>query len=487
MKDGIKIIKAEVTNFKNIEAKSVDLGGKSFVILGKNGAGKSSLIQAIMSPLDSRYIPQAPVRNGEEKGTIEVVIAGEIGGETIKYFVELYFTPGNQKGRVVVRNAEGETVSAAKSLVKSIVGNIGFDIFDFISLGLTKDGKISKPGVKQQIEILRGFMSDEAKNQLGELERTYKEKYDKRTFENGKIDEAEAFMKNSTFEQGEIDKYSEPKDATVLEKQLGDLSNTIIEWDKVSKGIEEDKAEAEKAKAQGEMSSTARIIQDKLQVNVQTIEGLKESERWKSFIESYNALRKELQDIATEGANGLEEHDRLLQQALIAEEHIKATPRPSAEGINQQLTAIREHNANYDKIKEYVEKQRQIMASKEASNTLTTELTDIDTKKKQLFATSELPVKGLTFTEDEILYNGLPFNENQHPKSTIIGIGVKIAMAMNPNLKVLVIRDGSLLDSEMLQTVVKMANKYDFQILVEIVKDGIDDVEVQFVEDYLKP
>lgn len=486
MKDGLKIIKAEITNFKNIETKVIDLGGRSLVILGKNGAGKSSLIQAIMSPLDSKYIPQKPIKAGEEKSEIEIVIEGEMNGEPIKYFVELYFTPGNQKGRIVIRDGEGATVSSAKSLVKSIVGDIGFDIFEFIQMGLTKDGKVSKPGVKQQIEVLRGFMDEEAKNQLGELEREYHEKYGKRTFENRKIDEAESFMQNSTFTQEEIDKYSEKKDSTGLEKQLGELSNAIIEWDKMRAGVEIDMAQAVKHKTAHLAASTAKILKDKFHININTIEEVNKSERWKDFLESYEKACIELEAIIEEGEKAYEKAEQLAAQSAQADEYCAEHPRPSAEGINEQLTAIREHNLNHDRIKEYVDKQKQVMASKEASNKLSDELVAIDTKKKALFATSELPVKDLTFTEEEILYQGLPFNENQHPKSTIMGIGVKIAMAMNPNLKVITIHDGALLDSEMLNVVIQMAEGYGYQLLIEIVKDDFDDVEVQFVEDYLK-
>ena len=97
-----------------------------------------------------------------------------------------------------------------------------------------------------------------------------------------------------------------------------------------------------------------------------------------------------------------------------------------------------------------------------------------------------MPVKGLSFTDEEIYYNDLPFNEDSQPKSTIIGVGVKIAMCLNPRLKVLVIRDGSLLDDGTLKMILKMADKYGYQLLIEIVDNEHDVPEIKFTEEVIK-
>ena len=39
--EGLKVIRVEVNNFKNIIHKVVEFDGKSAMVLGKNGAGKS--------------------------------------------------------------------------------------------------------------------------------------------------------------------------------------------------------------------------------------------------------------------------------------------------------------------------------------------------------------------------------------------------------------------------------------------------------------
>ena len=63
--DNYKILKAEVNNFQNIDCKTVEINGKSLAIIGKNGQGKSSFIRAVMSALNSKYVPSEAIKKGE--------------------------------------------------------------------------------------------------------------------------------------------------------------------------------------------------------------------------------------------------------------------------------------------------------------------------------------------------------------------------------------------------------------------------------------
>jgi recombinational DNA repair ATPase RecF len=56
---GLKVLKASITNFKNITHKEVELNGRSVMFVGPNNVGKSSLIQAICSPINSKFMPSS--------------------------------------------------------------------------------------------------------------------------------------------------------------------------------------------------------------------------------------------------------------------------------------------------------------------------------------------------------------------------------------------------------------------------------------------
>ena len=107
-------------------------------------------------------------------------------------------------------------------------------------------------------------------------------------------------------------------------------------------------------------------------------------------------------------------------------------------------------------------------------------------RKKDIFKNNPLPVKGLSFDDERVLYKDLPFNETTHPKSTIIAVGVQIAMAMNPNLKIIIIRDGSLLDKELFTKILGMIEKKGFQLFIEMVDWQGSELDIQFAEKFIK-
>src|SRR5262245_27514678 len=102
MNEGLKILHGEIINFKNISHKEIDFGGKSFMVIGANDKGKSSLIQAILCSLNSSYKPLEPLKKGEERGSVSVKLGGQLHGKDVEYTVEMFFTEENQKGRLVL-------------------------------------------------------------------------------------------------------------------------------------------------------------------------------------------------------------------------------------------------------------------------------------------------------------------------------------------------------------------------------------------------
>ncbi len=438
-KEGLKIIKAEIRNFKNITEKTIDFGGKSALIIGANTIGKSSLLQAIQSPLNAKFVPSKPIKEGEEKGSVELEIAGTVEGEYMRYFIDMYFNDRDKKGRLVIKDEDGGDVPGGKSMISSIVGNIGFDIFEFISLGQTKDGKVSKPGVKQQIEILKSFLSLEDQKKLSGLDSEKKEIYDSRTEINREIKFNEAKIVEHDLSQDDIQKYSKKMDDSALKEELINIGEEISKYDRIKNGVED--------KAEERVTGAAYI------------ENLKEELR------KATEKQAELEDELVKGRKWLENRER-----------------PSVMGIEKKMVDIEEHNIMHRIVSELSSYHANLLENKKLSEAKTDRYKKIDKEKAEIFKSSKLPVKGLEFTDDEILYKGLPFNETQHPSSTIIGIGIKIAMAMNPNLRLLTIKDGSLLDKKTRDFILKIVEEKGYQIFIEIVDFEGGDLKVEFIE-----
>lgn len=101
---------------------------------------------------------------------------------------------------------------------------------------------------------------------------------------------------------------------------------------------------------------------------------------------------------------------------------------------------------------------------------LTGEIEALDKHKRDTIAAAELPIQAMTFGDGEILLNGLPFSDAS--KAEQLGAATGIAMALKPELRVLCIQDGSLLDRESKELLATMVESQGFVVLLEMVSDG---------------
>ncbi len=103
---------------------------------------------------------------------------------------------------------------------------------------------------------------------------------------------------------------------------------------------------------------------------------------------------------------------------------------------------------------------------------LTLAIDDLDARKVKAMA-GKLPYPGLsvTSTDDEthVVLNDLPFSQGSQAEQ--IKAATAIAMRLAPRIKVLLIRDGSLLDTHSMALVAKIAEEHSFQVWVERVTD----------------
>jgi predicted ATP-dependent endonuclease of OLD family len=149
------------------------------------------------------------------------------------------------------------------------------------------------------------------------------------------------------------------------------------------------------------------------------------------------------------------------------------------ESLKEQIKTAGEQNR---KIQENELRKRLVTAMRKKSAeslNLTNKIEDVDAEKEQRLSEAEFPVPGLSFGEDGVLLNGLPFDQASSAEQ--LKVSIAMGIAMNPKLKVLLIRDGSLLDENSLAMVAKMADEHDMQIWLE--KVGQDDSCSVIIED----
>ena len=131
-----------------------------------------------------------------------------------------------------------------------------------------------------------------------------------------------------------------------------------------------------------------------------------------------------------------------------------------AEGVNQQVRENALRKRLYDDFKS---------KEKQAAE-LTRKIDKIDGDKAKALREAKLPIKGLGLSTAGVTFGGLPFEQCSSAEQ--LRISVAMGMAMNPDLRILMIRDGSLLDEDGLAQVAEMAKAGDYQIWLERVGEG---------------
>ncbi len=73
---------------------------------------------------------------------------------------------------------------------------------------------------------------------------------------------------------------------------------------------------------------------------------------------------------------------------------------------------------------------------------------------------------GLTFGgEDDILLGDVPFDQASAAEQ--LRASTAVAMALNPRLRVILIRDGSLLDTDSMKLLAQLAADNNYQVFIE--------------------
>jgi hypothetical protein len=404
----MKIIQLKSENVKRLHAVEIKPDGNMIVIGGKNGAGKSSVLDSIQWALGGQPDAKMPVRKGEEKAKI-VADLGEI-------VVTRTITPTGG-GTLVVRNADGVPQTSPQKILDALVGKLAFDPLEF-----------SRQKPQQQAETLRALVGLDFKQHDADHEKVYNE----RTAVNRETSKLKAQMESMPKHDGAPERESSTSE--VMAAQAEALkANTANE------------AKRRAAKDAADKVTAAENHLKELQRQAEEI--TKRIANGKAVIDSLQATAKTEQ----EAAANLTDLDVSIFAAKLKD----------VERINAMV------RANSDRAKIVVEYKTK---SSEAEK-LTARLEALEQAKRKAINSAPYPIPGLAFdTAGGVVLNGIPFEQCSSAEQ--LKVSVAIGLALNPKLRVLLIHDGSLLDADSLAIVADMAKKADGQIWMERVSSG---------------
>lgn len=205
------------------------------------------------------------------------------------------------------------------------------------------------------------------------------------------------------------------------------------------------------------------------------------------------AYQKEVNNLVEE-MDGIERQIHELENRLMETRVRLAEKRAKIQGrelidtnpIVQSIKQAEETNKRVAVNKKYTEVLALLGEADNEHHALTEKLEGITLEKQSLLSETKMPIRGLAVTDDSVLYNGIPLKQASDGEKLMIGVAV--AMALNPEVRVIRITDGSLIDSTNFKRLEKLTKDKDFQVWVEVVEEKkpiymLDDIGNYFTDE----
>jgi len=418
----VKIIKFTAENVKRLKAVEITPSGALVQVTGRNGQGKTSVLDSIWWALAGKEgIQKVPIRRGADKGRIEL----DLGD----YIVERRFTPSGST--IHVRNRDGATYGSPQTMLDGLIGELSFDPLAF-----------SRMETRRQFDELRRIAKVELDTE--ELDRLNRSDYATRT-------EINRQAKSARARAAAIVVPAAPEVAGVDEAEILNRMQAAADHN----------ADIERRRS--------KVVR------------LREVE---------NGHRRDAERLRSEATRLRAQADNLDAQALGRESEADAA-KASAESesaipqainiaeLRSQLNRAKEYSAALSRHLALADQLKAATADAESLEERARELTERIAKREETklaaISAAQMPVDGLGFGDGEVTLNGLPFEQASDAEK--LRVSLAIAMASNPKLRVIRIRDGSLLDEDALRTIGAIAKDQDYQIWLERV-DGSGQVGV---------
>lgn len=268
-------------------------------------------------------------------------------------------------------------------------------------------------------------------------------------------------------------------DAKAQLEQLRSMVKLEVDLDAVDKEIaairdkRSDLVRSEKAVSAVIQSITVADGTPEVEVNVSDLlEEMREIALHNDQVADDNRKRTTLTENAQNArqwaADALSKAERLEAQAKECDALLAAIPVgeiiPSDE-ITLKIGQALVINRSVEQLKQRNLQEQRRAELRESVNKFDSKIESLMEAKREAIANAKMPIAGLGFGEGEVVYNGLPLNQASSAEQ--LRISTAIAMAANPKLRVLRIKDGSLLDHNSMQLLSDLADANDFQCWVE--------------------
>jgi hypothetical protein len=142
--------------------------------------------------------------------------------------------------------------------------------------------------------------------------------------------------------------------------------------------------------------------------------------------------------------------------------------------LKQDIAKIDEKNAMIRDNKRYDEEKGKLDDLRDTYGKLDIDLESIRQERINALQSANIPVEGLSFSDDGLLYNDIPLSQCSDGEKLMISM--RISMALNPTVKILRVKDGSLIGPKNLEILKEIVKDKGYQLWLESVS-GRDEYE----------
>lgn len=175
------------------------------------------------------------------------------------------------------------------------------------------------------------------------------------------------------------------------------------------------------------------------------------------------AKEQEIKDLETR----LITEKKNLESAYLAREEMQEI---DVSVMEQQLRNVEEINKQVQKRRTFEDIVSRLHAASQKSDYLTEKIEEIDQAKKEALKSAAFPIPDISISPDGISYHDIPLSQCSSAEQ--IRVSVAMGAALNPGLRVLLIQDGSLLDSTSRGIIEEIAEEQDLQVWIEVVDEN---------------
>jgi DNA repair exonuclease SbcCD ATPase subunit len=428
----MKIVKLTAKNYMRLVAVEIKPDGNTILITGKNGMGKSSILKSIVSVLGGKkHFPDRPIREGEESAEVSIT--------TENWVIKRTFTKAGGSSLTITGKSQDGMTSTANSpqkLLDKIKGSIAFDPMKFIAMGETEAGKR-----EQRLMLMKLAKLDFAD-----------------------IDADIAGVKQVRADvRKDKERLEHEADRITVAEDTPDELVVLLELTKKHSEAVEHNAGYEELCTQGANNTSLYAgwtrNRNDTTAKIEALEaGLKEA---KEQLEQEEAEMEEIN-----------------KQGEAIRKKVEAFEKVDTDEIETQIENAEVTNVNVRKKKQKADLTKQSEAKADEWRKLGLDAKDLEQKKATRLSEAKFPLAGLSVTDDCVVMGDIPLSQVNSAEQLRVGLG--IAMAENPELRV-ILMNGNDLDSDSLKVISEMTADKDYQVWIEriegeggiVIEDGM--------------